>query len=213
MFGEAPMDQVKFTAMKDGDREDYALLARLETRYAAETGARLLRALPELDHGLAGYRVSRLDHCLQAATRAWRDGADIDWVVSALLHDIGDLYAPYNHDLCAALILRPFVREQCAWVVEKHGAFQRFYYAHHLGGDRNTREEYRGHPCFDDCVEFCERWDQSSFDPDYPQKGLGFFDGMVREVFARPPYDPAVIRAGERVPLCDPVRAAERADT
>lgn len=205
------MQQVKFAAMKDGDREDYELLTRFEIDYAAKTGERLLKTLRELEDGLSGYQVSRLDHSLQSATRAWRDGADIDWVVAALLHDIGDSLAPYNHAACAAAILKPFLREQCVWVVETHGDFQRYYYAHHLGGNRDARERYRGHPYFDDCAAFCERWDQPSFDPAYAQERLDFFEGMVHEVFARPAYDPSVIRAGERVPLCDPALAAERA--
>ena len=195
------MEQVKFTAMKDGDREDYDFLGRHETEYAKGTADRLLDALERLDESLSGYQVTRLEHSLQSATRAWRDGADIDWVVSALLHDIGDIFAPYNHDEYAAAILRPFVREQCAWVVEKHGDFQLLYYGQHVGADPEKREAYRGHAYFEDCAEFCGRWDQSSFDPDYDMKPLAFFAPMVREVFARKPYDPAVVRAGEREPL------------
>lgn len=195
------MEQVKFTAMKDGDREDYDFLGRHETEYAKGTADRLLNALERLDESLSGYQVTRLEHSVQSATRAWRDGADIDWIVSALLHDIGDIFAPYNHDEYAAAILRPFVREQCAWVVEKHGDFQLVYYGHHVGADPEKRAAYKGHPFFDDCAEFCERWDQSSFDPDYDMKPLEFFAPMVREVFARKAYDPAVIRAGEREPL------------
>ncbi len=195
------MEQVKFTAMKDGDREDYDFLGRHETEYAKGTADRLLSALERLDESLSGYQVTRLEHSVQSATRAWRDGADIDWIVSALLHDIGDIFAPYNHDEYAAAILRPFVREQCAWVVEKHGDFQLVYYGHHVGADPEKRAVYKGHPFFDDCAEFCERWDQSSFDPDYDMKPLEFFAPMVREVFARKAYDPAVIRAGEREPL------------
>lgn len=197
------MDKVKFTAMKDGDREDYEFLTRHETDYASKTGERLLAALVDLDESLSGYQVTRLGHSLQSATRAWRDGADTDWVVSALLHDIGDIYAPYNHDEYAAAILRPFVREQCAWVVEKHGDFQKLYYAHHLGGNPHARDAYRDHPYFDDCARFCELWDQTSFDPDYQHHDIDFFRAMVEDVFARRPYDPAVIRAGERVPLTD----------
>jgi predicted HD phosphohydrolase len=204
------MDKVKFTAMKDGDREDYEFLTEHETDYAAGTADRLLQALVELDESLSGYQITRLGHSLQSATRAWRAGADIDWVVSALLHDIGDIYAPYNHDEYAAAILKPFVREQCTWVVEKHGDFQRLYYAHYLGGDRNTREKYRDHPYFDDCAAFCEMWDQSSFDPAYDTLDVDFFRPMVREVFARKAYDPAVVRAGERVALTDPEVAARR---
>ncbi len=205
------MEKVKFTAMKDGDREDYEFLTGHEIEYAAKTAGRLLTALRDLDESMSGYQVTRLGHSLQAATRAWRDGADEDWVVSALLHDIGDIYAPYNHDEYAAAVLRPFVREQCTWAVEKHGDFQRLYYAHHLGGDRDAREKYRGHPFFDDCAEFCERWDQSSFDPDYDDLPVEFFRPMVERVFARRAYDPAVIRAGEREPLTDNAVAAERA--
>jgi predicted HD phosphohydrolase len=205
------MDRVKFTAMKDGDAEDYAFLTEHEIDYASGTGARLLEALVGLDESLSGYQITRLGHSLQCATRAWRDGADVDWVVAALLHDIGDIYAPYNHDEYAAAILRPFVREQVSWVVEKHGDFQRLYYAHHTGGDQNARERHRGSPCFDDCAEFCERWDQNSFDPAYTHEQIEFFRPMVTAVFARKAYDPQVIRSGERVPLQDAALAAERA--
>ncbi len=195
------MDQVKFTAMKDGDAEDYAFLTKHETEYTKGTADRLLKALVDLDESLSGYQITRLGHSLQSATRAERDGADIDWVVSALLHDIGDIYAPYNHDEYAATILRPFVREQCTWVVEKHGDFQLAYYAQHVGADPDKREIYRGHPYFDDCATFCERWDQSSFDPNYTHEPIEHFAERVRAVFARTPYDPAVIRPGEREPL------------
>jgi predicted HD phosphohydrolase len=205
------MDKVKFTAMKDGDAADYAMLDVHERDYASGTADRLLGALVELDESLSGYQVTRLGHSLQAATRAWRAGADTDWVVAALLHDIGDIYAPYNHDEYAAAILKPFVREQVTWVVEKHGDFQRLYYAHHVGGNRHARDRFKGHAYYDDCAEFCEMWDQSSFDPAYPTMKVEDFAPLVREVFARTAYDPAVIRAGERVALTDAARAAERA--
>ncbi len=205
------MEQVKFTQMKDGDAEDYAFLTRHEIAYAEGTANRLLTALVDLDTSLSGYQVTRLGHSLQSATRAWRDGADTDWVVSALLHDIGDIYAPYNHDEYAAAILKPFVREQCTWTVEVHGDFQKLYYADKVGGDPNARERYRDHPYFDDCATFCERWDQTSFDPDYDVLPIEFFAPMVQEIFARKAYDPAVVRSGEREPLTDAARAAERA--
>lgn len=195
------MDHVKFTQMKDGDAEDYAFLTEHEVEYTRGTADRLLHALVSLDESLSGYQISRLGHSLQSATRAEADGADIDWIVGALLHDIGDIYAPYNHDEYAATILRPFVREQVTWVVEKHGDFQLVYYGQHVGADPEKRQAYTGHPYFDDCATFCERWDQSSFDPAYPHHPIEHFVPMVREVFARAPYDPDVIRVGEREPL------------
>lgn len=204
------METVKFTEMKHGDAEDYAMLDKHERDYAAGTADRLVDALRDLDASLSGYKVTRLGHSLQTATRAWRAGADADWVVSALLHDIGDIYAPYNHDEYAAAILRPFVREQCAWVVEKHGDFQRLYYAHHTGGNRDAREKFRGQPYFDDCADFCEFWDQNSFDPDYDTLPLDFFRLLVRQIFDRKAYDPQVTRPGARVALQNPDLARER---
>lgn len=205
------ISQVKFTQMKDGDKEDYDFLTEHEVAYTKGTADRLLEAMVDLDKGLSGYKITRLGHSLQSATRAWKDGADIDWIVSTLLHDIGDIYAPYNHDEYAAAILRPFVREQCAWVVEKHGDFQMVYYGHHVGANPHKRDVYLDHPYFDDCAAFCERWDQSSFDPDYETLPLEFFAPMVREVFARAPYDPTVLRPGAREPLSAASVSEERA--
>ncbi|WP_137701622.1 HD domain-containing protein [Marimonas lutisalis] len=206
------MDKVNFTQMKDGTEEEYAFLQEHETEYASHTADRLLKALVELDESLSGYQVTRLGHSVQSATRAWRDGADIDWVVGALLHDIGDIYAPYNHDEYAAAILRPFVREQVAWCVQTHADFQMLYYGDKVpGGNPHKRDRHAGHMYFDDCAEFCERWDQASFDPDYDDLPLDFFVPMVREVFDRTPYDPAVLRAGEREPLVVDKVAADRA--
>ena len=204
------MDKVSFTRMKDGTKEDYEFLTAHEIDYTKGTADRLLTALVDLDKGLSGYQITRLGHSLQSATRAWRDGADIDWVVSALLHDIGDIFAPYNHDEYAATILKPFVREQCTWTVQTHGDFQMLYYGHHVGGDQMKRDRHKGNRYFDDCAEFCERWDQSSFDPAYDTLPIAFFAPMVHEVFARKPYDPAVIRPGDREPLTDPASAAAR---
>ena len=153
------------------------------------------------DETLSGYKITRLEHGLQSATRARREGADIDWVVSALLHDIGDGLALQNHDRFAGEVLRPFVREECAWTVEHHGIFQMFYYGHHYGWDRDKRDEYKDHPYYRSCAEFCERWDQSSFDPDYDSDPLESFVDNVREVFSRKAYDLAVMCEGEVVGL------------
>ncbi len=195
-------ETVSFTQMKDGTKEDYALLAEKEHAFIVLTADRILDELRR--HGettLEGYRITRLTHGLQSATRAMRDGADIDWIVGALLHDIGDGLAPQNHDRFSAEVIRPFVRWDVAWVVEHHGIFQMIYYAHHYGWDKNARDKFKDHPCFDSCAAFCERWDQASFDPTYDTKPLETFEPMVREVFARKAYDPNVMRKGEVTPL------------
>lgn len=193
---------VSFTQMKDGTKEDYLLLAELEKPYHGMTADRILDELRRQGEAtLEGYRITRLQHGLQSATRAEADGADIDWIVGALLHDIGDGLAPQNHDRFSAEVIRPFVRWDVSWVVEHHGIFQMLYYAKHYGWDENARDEFKDHPCFESCAEFCERWDQSSFDPDYPMKTLEHFEPMVREVFGRKAYDPKITREGYVSPL------------
>jgi len=181
---------VSFRRMEDGTREDYLLLDESERRYAEGLGARVLESLKELDHSLYGYPVSRLQHSLQTATRAARDGAEEEMIVAALLHDIGDELAPYNHSEMAAAILRPYVRPEITWIVAHHGLFQNYYYVHHFGGDRHARDRLRDHPWYDACVHFCAAWDQCSFDPDYPHEPLEYFEPLVRRIFARAPQDP-----------------------
>jgi predicted HD phosphohydrolase len=187
---------VSFHAMKDGTAVDYLLLDESEKQYALGLADRVLGTVRHLDHSLEGYPVSRLTHVLQTATRAAADAADDELVVAALLHDIGDELAPYNHAEIAAGILRPYVRPEVTWIVEQHGLFQTYYYAHHMGGDRHQRERLRGHPWYDACAAFCERWDQASFDPAYPTRPLEDFEPMVRRIFARTPDDPRYLQQG-----------------
>lgn len=194
------MNTVSFRQMKDGTRADYELLDDIERRYIEALPERILDALRGLDDSLGGYRVTRLEHCLQTASRAEDDGADDEMVLGALLHDLGDVLAPANHAQYAAAIIRPYVREQVTWIVEHHGLFQLYYYAHHLDGDRNARDRYRGHQWFDACADFCERWDQAAFDPDYPTRPLEHFAPLVRRILSRQPFDRAVIAAAPRTP-------------
>jgi predicted HD phosphohydrolase len=181
---------VSFRRMEDGTREDYVLLDESERDYAVGLADRVLDALRKLDHSLEGYPVSRLGHSLQAATRALADGADDELLVAALIHDIGDELAPYNHAEIAAGILRPYVRPEVTWIVEQHGLVQSYYYAHHLGGNRNARDRLKGHKWYAACEAFCSRWDQVSFDPDYPTKPLEVFEPVVRRIFSRRAHDP-----------------------
>lgn len=185
---QASVPTVTFTSMADGTREDYELLDKLEAEFAASTADRVLDQLRGLAGSLGGYKVDRLEHSLQSATRAYRDDADEEMIVAALLHDIGDLLAPHNHSEMAAAVLRPYVSDRTYWVVRQHGLFQSYYYAHHMGGDRNARDRYIDHPWYQDAVDFCHRWDQSSFDPTYESLPLDFFEPMVRRVFDREPF-------------------------
>lgn len=169
------MKTVNFTAMKDGTKEEHEFIRIQEQIFNTRTVDRLLSELAsQAEEAVPGCEITRLQHALQSATRAEKDGADADWIVGALLHDIGDGLAPQTHDKVAAEIIRPFVREEVTWVVEHHSAFQMVYYAHYYDGwNQYEREKYRDSPYYQSCIDFCDRWDQSSFDPDYDMSDLG----------------------------------------
>ena len=137
------MNTVSFSAMKDGTEADYRMLDELEKAHINGLRERILKALSGLNQSLDGYKIDRLQHSLQSATRAEADGEDIEWIVAALIHDIGDELAPLNHSQFAASLIRPYVRAEVTWVIEMHGLFQRVYYAHHLGQDRPHRDPWR----------------------------------------------------------------------
>ena len=182
------MKKVTFTEMKNGTKDDYLFLDRHEKNFASKAADRILKFMSGLTETLEGYQISRLEHSLQSATRAYKNGESEEMVVAALLHDIGDELAPMNHSEYAAAILKPYVSERTHWIVEKHGEFQMFYYAHHLGGDKNKRDKYKGHKYYQATIDFCEKYDQNSFDPNYKSLPLDFFKPMVKKIFSRKPY-------------------------
>jgi predicted HD phosphohydrolase len=182
------MKKVSFTEMKHGTKEDYLFLEKHEKNYVNKTADRILKYMSGLTKTLEGYPISRLEHSLQSATKALKAGEDEEMIVAALLHDIGDELAPMNHSEYAAAILKPYVSEKTHWIVERHGEFQAFYYAHHLGGDRNKREKYKDHKYYQATIDFCEKYDQGCFDPNYKSLPLEHFEPMVRRIFSRKPY-------------------------
>jgi predicted HD phosphohydrolase len=185
------MQTVNFTRMEDGTREEYEFLDHMEDEYKAALPDRILESLRKLEHSLSGYRISRLEHSLQGATRAHRAGESEEMIVAILLHDIGDELATYSHSEMAAAILRPFVSEKLYWIVKHHGVFQMYYYAHHCGGDRNCRDMYRDHAWYQDAVDFCHDYDQNCFDPDYDSEPLEFFEPILRRVMGQPGFSDA----------------------
>ena len=182
------MKEVNFIQMKDGTKEDYLLLNEHEKKYIEGTADRLIKFMSGLSNTLEGYQITRLEHSLQTATRALNDKADDEMIVAALFHDIGDELAPLNHSEYAGTVLKPYVSEKTHWIIEKHGEFQMYYYAHHLGGNRNERDKYKGHKYYKDTVDFCENWDQKSFDPNYKSLTLKDFEPHVKKIFSRTPY-------------------------
>ena len=178
--------RASFSSMKESTSADWAIIGAHYFAHGSGIADRVLAHLRLLDGDYGGFPVDRLQHSVQTATRAHRAGESEPYVVAALLHDIGDTLATYNHPDVAAAILRPFVDDKLHWMVEHHGIFQGYYFFHHLGMNRDMREAFRGHEHFADTARFCELYDQSAFDPAYENAPLEFFEPMVRRVFERP---------------------------
>ena len=179
---QAAQPRATFTSFEESTAEDWALITpqlKITQGMVADRVLDLLRAL-ESDHG--GFPVDRLEHSLQTATRAERDGQDDEYVFCALIHDIGDTLSPYAHPDIAAAIVKPFVSEANYFMVKHHGEFQGYYFWHHIGLDRNTRDRHRDSPWFERTEEFCAKYDQTAFDPDYERYPLEHYEPLVRQI-------------------------------
>jgi predicted HD phosphohydrolase len=180
------MERASFKAMTESTQADWMKIAAAATAFNGDLANRVLTHLNMLKGDCGGFSVDRLEHSLQSATLAYRDRMDEEYVVCALLHDIGDILASTNHAELAATILKPFVSEENHWMLQNHGIFQGYYFFHHLGLDRNMREQFRQHPNFERTALFCSRHDQNAFDPNYDTMPLEAFEPMVQRVMARP---------------------------
>jgi len=178
--------RASFTRMQDSTRQDWQLIGGEFMQFVQGLPERVMRHLQLLEGDYGGFPVDRYTHSLQTATRALRDGRDDEYVVCALLHDIGDTLGAFNHPDIAAAILKPFVSEENLWMVQHHGIFQGHYFFHHLGMDRDMREQFRGHPHFERTAEFCELYDNPAFDANAETLPIAEFEPMLRRLFAQP---------------------------
>ncbi len=185
-MSQATAEHATFTHMKDGSREDWQIIAKNFGEFARELPDRIMDHLMLLKGDFGGFPVDRLTHCLQTATLAHRDGKDEEYVVCALLHDIGDTLGSYNHADVAAVLLEPFVSEANHWMVKHHAIFQGYYFFHYLGMDRDMRNQYKEHPHFMRTIEFVSKYDSPAFDPEGETLPLSYFEPMIRKVFAKP---------------------------
>jgi len=184
------MEKLPFRHLADSTAKDHAVLQPYLEEENKHTAARVLEMFVALkDKDCGPLPVDMYEHGLQAATLALRDGEDEETVVCALLHDLGHYVAPMNHGRFIAELLQPFISDENYWILQHHTVFQAYYYLHHLGKDRNARDKYKDHPCYDRAVRFVERWDQKAFDPGFESEPLETFRPMVERVFARPPHE------------------------
>jgi predicted HD phosphohydrolase len=179
--------RARFRSFAESTKDDWEIISanlHVTQGFVADRVLEQLRYLGA-DHG--GFPISRLEHCLQTATRAERDGRDAEYVVCALIHDIGDTLAPFNHPAIGAAIVKPFVSPANHFMVEQHGIFQGYYFWQHIGLDRHTRDRFRDSPYFDYTAEFCAKYDQAAFDAEYESEPLEHFEPMVRALLSPKP--------------------------
>lgn len=178
--------RAKFKEMTEGTQDDWMLIGAAALEARAGLADRVLDHLRLLDNDYGGFPVDRLEHCLQTATLAEQDGMDEEYIVCALLHDIGDTLGSYNHADVAAVILQPFVSEKNHWMVKHHGILQGYYFFHYIGLDRNARDAYKDNEFYQHTVDFCFKYDQKAFDPEFKSLPLQHFEPMVRRIFSAP---------------------------
>jgi predicted HD phosphohydrolase len=171
-----------YARMDAGTVEDYAIMGSYHAANLTTLPDRLMAMLVELGDKHDGSPLDGYAHSLQSATLAYDDGADDEMVFAALMHDIGQVASEHNHAEVAAAILKPFLSERMYWVVKHHGTFQGYYYFDKVGWDRDARDQHKDSPYYQDCIHFCERYDQIAFRHDYPTKPLTFFEPLVRRI-------------------------------
>ena len=175
-----------FRSFSESTKEDWDDLTEQYKVVQGRVADRVIEQLEMLRGEFLGYPVDRLEHSLQTATRAERDGRDEEYVMCALVHDIGDSLAPDNHEAIAAAVLKPFVAPANYWMVAHHGIFQGYYFWQHIGLNKNARDEYRDHEHYALTEEFCAKYDQVSFDTGYKSEPLEHFVPLLHKFFALP---------------------------
>ncbi|MGE0259558.1 MAG: HD domain-containing protein [Alphaproteobacteria bacterium] len=187
------MERMHYRRMDEGTDEDFVVLRHVHEQTLRDLPDRLFAMLRDLRRDTA-YNITRYDHSLQTATRALRDGRDEEYVAVALLHDVCEPLGPFNHGEVAAAILQPFISRDNHWMLVRHGLFQTYFYGRHMGLDPNARDIYKSDPAYEQTVEFCAKYDEISFDPDYRNEPLSTFEPMVRRLLQKQWVAPSQMR-------------------
>jgi predicted HD phosphohydrolase len=172
--------------MDQGKIEDWMQIGAEVAQRQAGMPSIIKSMLLELEQQVDGFAINQLQHGLQTATRALRDGATEEVVVAALCHDIGKVISVENHPAIAAEILKPYVSRETYEVVRTHQDFQGRHYYALIGRDPEARRQYEGQPWYELARRFTDDWDQTSFDPEYDTLPLSHFEPMIERVFAQP---------------------------
>ncbi|PLX55162.1 MAG: phosphohydrolase [Chromatiales bacterium] len=180
------MAQTRFKSLSKSTADDWQTIVAEQRTFIAALPDRIIAHLKLLAGDYGGFPIDRLQHCLQSAELAAEGGEDDEYVVCALLHDVGDTLGSTNHPDVAAAILYPFVSEANHWMIKHHAIFQGYNFFHHLGMDRDMRERFRNEPHYDRTERFVRLYDDPAFDYDKPALSIAPFEPLMRKVFSDP---------------------------
>jgi predicted HD phosphohydrolase len=175
-----------FNRMDESTQADWQIIGGEFMQFAKGLPDRVLAHLKLLEGDYGGFPIDRYTHCLQTATLALKDGRSDEYVVCALLHDIGDTLGSFNHPDIAAAVLKPFVNEADLFMVQNHGIFQGYNFFHYIGMDRNLRDNFKSSPHYSHTEEFVELYDNRAFDAQLETYPMSEFEPIVRRVMAQP---------------------------
>jgi predicted HD phosphohydrolase len=178
--------RASFSRMDESTQEDWQIIGGEFMQFAKALPNRVLAHLKLLEGDFGGFPVDRYTHCLQTATLALKDGRSDEYVVCALLHDIGDTLGSFNHPDIAAALLKPFVNEADLFMVQNHGIFQGYNFFHYIGMDRNMRDSFKSSPHYAHTEEFVALYDNRAFDASLETFPISEFEPIGRRVMARP---------------------------
>lgn len=178
--------KTSFKSFTESTKDDWQIIIGEQKQFMSGLPDRILAHMPLLKGDYGGFPIDRLQHCLQTAERAAESGEDDEYVVCALLHDIGDTLGSFNHADVAAAILQPFISEANHWMIKHHAIFQGYNFFHHLGMDRNMRDRFKDSEHYERTARFIAEYDNLAFDSSHPELSLDLFAPLVRKLMAEP---------------------------
>ncbi|MGA9769839.1 MAG: HD domain-containing protein [Blastocatellia bacterium] len=182
---------MSFTRMDQGKAEDWMQIGQAVAQRQSTMPNIIKAMLAQLQEQVDGFAVNQLEHGLQTATRAERDGASEEMIVAALCHDIGKAISVENHPAISAEILKPYVSRETYEIIRTHQDFQGRHYYALIGKDPEARRLYADEPWFEMARRFTDEWDQAAFDPEYDTLPLAHFEPMIERLFASPQREAA----------------------
>jgi predicted HD phosphohydrolase len=175
---------MSFKRMDEGKIEEWMAIGQEVAKRQANMPQIIKSMLLQLEEQVDGFNINQLQHGLQTATRALRDGASEEMIVAALCHDIGKAISVENHPAIGAEILKPYVSHETYEIIRTHQDFQGRHYYALMGRNPNARSQYETEDWYEKAVQFTDQWDQAAFDDEYDTLPLSHFEPMLDRLFA-----------------------------